>query len=63
MDIHESPFASPSSAEILAAGMVVTVEPGIYLPDKFGVRIEDFVIVKEDDCFNMTEAPKELIIL
>ena len=63
MDIHESPFASPSSAEILAADMVVTVEPGIYLPDKFGVRIEDFVIVKEDGCFNMTESPKELIIL
>ena len=63
MDIHESPFASPSSAEMLASDMVVTVEPGIYLPDKFGVRIEDFVIVKEDGCFNMTKAPKELIIL
>lgn len=63
MDIHESPFASPSSAEMFASDMVVTVEPGIYLPDKFGVRIEDFVIVKEDGCFNMTKAPKELIIL
>ncbi|SDB12776.1 Xaa-Pro aminopeptidase [Ruminococcaceae bacterium FB2012] len=63
MDIHEPPFASPVSKEILAADMVVTVEPGIYLPDKFGVRIEDFVVVREDGCFNMTAAPKELIIL
>ena len=63
MDIHEPPFASPVSKEVLSADMVVTVEPGIYLPDKFGVRIEDFVIVREDGCFNMTNAPKELIIL
>ena len=63
MDIHETPFASPSSAEVLAPDMVVTVEPGIYLPDKFGVRIEDFVVVREEGCFNMTNAPKELIIL
>ena len=63
MDIHEPPFASPVSKEVLAADMVVTVEPGIYLPDKFGVRIEDFVVVREDGCFNMTNAPKELILL
>ncbi len=63
MDIHETPFASPSSKDVLLADMIVTVEPGIYLPDRFGVRIEDFVVVKEDGCFNMTKAPKELIIL
>ena len=63
MDIHEPPFASPSSKEVLASDMVVTVEPGIYLPDRFGVRIEDFVVVREDGCFNMTNAPKELIVL
>ena len=63
MDIHEPPYASPVSKEVLASDMVVTVEPGIYLPDKFGVRIEDFVVVRENGCFNMTNAPKELIIL
>lgn len=63
MEIHEVPYASPSSDEILEADMVVTVEPGIYLPDRFGVRIEDFVVVREDGCFNMTNAPKELIVL
>ena len=63
MDIHELPFASPVSEDILQVDMVVTVEPGIYLPEKFGVRIEDFVVVREDGCFNMTESPKELIVI
>lgn len=63
MDIHETPFASPKSKDVLEENMIVTVEPGIYIPDKFGVRIEDFVIVKKDGCINMTEAPKELIVL
>ena len=63
MEIHEAPTASSSCANILEPDMIVTVEPGIYLPDKFGVRIEDFVIVKENGCENMTKAPKELIIL
>lgn len=63
MDIHEAPTASPRSDEILAADMIVTVEPGIYIPEVFGVRIEDFVVVREDGCFNMTNAPKELIML
>ncbi|MBR1423340.1 MAG: aminopeptidase P family protein [Ruminococcus sp.] len=63
MEIHESPYASPSVADIINEGAVVTVEPGIYLEGKFGVRIEDFVIVTSDGCINMTEAPKELICL
>lgn len=63
MEIHESPTASPRSDEVLLENSIVTVEPGIYLPDKFGVRIEDFVVVKQDGCFNMTNAPKELIVL
>ncbi len=63
MDIHETPFASPKSKDVLLENMIVTVEPGIYIPDKFGVRIEDFVIVKNDGCINMTEAPKQLIVL
>ena len=43
--------------------MVITCEPGIYLPDKFGVRIEDMVLVTADGAKNFTTVPKELIIL
>lgn len=61
MEIHEAPTASPSCKNILCENMIVTVEPGIYLPDEFGVRIEDFVIVRENGCENMTLSPKKLI--
>ena len=61
--IHEAPSLSQSYETPLAAGQVVTVEPGIYLPGRFGVRIEDFVLVTPDGCDNITRSPKELIIL
>ncbi len=63
LEIHETPNSAPSSKHIFKENMIVTDEPGIYLPGEFGVRIEDFVIVKENGCVNMTEAPKSLIIL
>lgn len=63
MNIHETPNASPSSTHIFEENMIVTVEPGIYLPDEFGVRIEDFVIIKQNGCENMTLAKKNLISL
>ena len=63
MEIHETPNAAPSSQHIFKENMIVTVEPGIYLPDEFGVRIEDFVIIKKNGCENMTLAPKNLISL
>ena len=63
VEIHESPYASPSREDILPKNSIVTVEPGIYLEGKFGVRIEDFVVVTENGCINMTKAPKELICL
>lgn len=61
MDIHEAPTASPSCENVLEENMIVTVEPGIYIPDKFGVRIEDFVVVNKDGCQNLTLAPKMLL--
>ena len=63
MEIHEAPTAAPSSTRVLKENMIVTVEPGIYIPGEFGVRIEDFVIVKKDGCENMTLAKKSLISL
>ena len=63
VEIHEFPNLSPRSKEILQIGDVVTVEPGIYLKGRFGVRIEDMVIVKDGGYMNFTEFNKELIIL
>lgn len=62
-EIHESPRFAPRSEDIAKENMVITVEPGIYLPGKFGVRIEDMVRVTKDGCEDLTHAKKELIIL
>lgn len=63
LDIHEFPNLSPLSPDTLEKGNVVTVEPGIYIPEKYGVRIEDFGCVTSDDFMDFTESEKELIIL
>lgn len=63
LEIHEAPNASVRSDMPLPAGSILTAEPGIYLPGKFGVRIEDMLYVIEDGCINLTEAPKTLHIL
>ena len=63
IDVHEMPSLSPNNKSILQIGNVVTVEPGIYIEDKFGVRIEDMVYVTEDGCVDLTTSKKELIIL
>ena len=63
LEIHEFPNASPATQTKLEAGNVVTVEPGIYLSGEFGVRIEDFVVIRENGCENLTKAPKQLLVL
>ncbi len=63
LEIHESPAANTRDETKLAENMVITVEPGIYLPKKFGVRIEDFVAITPNSCNNLTNAPKKLIKL
>ena len=64
LDIHEPPFAGPRGDKPLPAGSVSSAEPGIYLPGRFGVRIEDVMIIRETGAEVITKAPKnELIIL
>ena len=63
IEIHESPNANTREETLLPVGAVVSAEPGIYLPGKFGVRIEDVTILREDGCEILTKSPKELIIL
>ncbi len=63
LEIHESPNASPSENVILPAGAVISAEPGIYIPGRFGVRIEDVLILEEGGCQDITASPKDLIVL
>ncbi len=61
MEIHEGPRLSQRSDAVLEDGNVVTVEPGVYLPGEFGVRIEDLTVVADGGCDILTSLPKELI--
>ena len=63
VEIHEAPNASPANDKPLSAGAVISAEPGIYIPGKLGVRIEDVIRLREEGCENLTKAPKELIVL
>ena len=63
LEIHERPYLSPSSRDVLQEGMVVTVEPGIYIPGFGGVRIEDLVVVTRRGCKNLTTASKSLRVV
>lgn len=64
LEIHEMPSLSKKAGDVkLRAGQIVTDEPGIYLPEKFGVRIEDMLLIQKNGCKNLTKAAKNLIIL
>jgi Xaa-Pro aminopeptidase len=63
LEVHENPRLSQRSDDVLAAGNAVTVEPGIYLPGRLGVRIEDLVIVTDDGCEILSSIGKELIVV
>lgn len=63
LEIHESPNASPSEQSVLPTGAVISAEPGIYLPGRFGVRIEDVLVLREGGCEDITHSPKNLIVL
>lgn len=63
MEIHEEPNCNPNGVTVMQPGMVCSAEPGIYLPGKFGVRIEDVVVFTETGCQNLTQSPKNLIIV
>ena len=63
LEVHEAPRLSRKSDQTLEVGDVVTVEPGVYLPGRFGVRIEDLVTVTDDGCRNLSAFPKELLVV
>ncbi len=63
LEIHEAPTVSFKNENKLLSGQVITIEPGIYLEGKFGVRIEDMVVVTKNGCNNLTKAEKSLIIV
>ncbi len=63
LEVHEAPRLGKTSEDVLAAGDVVTVEPGVYVPGKFGVRIEDLVAIDADGIRNLSTTPKALRIV
>lgn len=63
LEVHEAPRLASNSQDILEDKMVVTVEPGLYFPGQWGIRIEDTVLVKENSCEKLTKMDKKLIII
>jgi Xaa-Pro aminopeptidase len=62
-EVHEEPYLNTKSEAVLELDQPVTIEPGIYLPEKFGVRIEDLAIITEFGIINTVKSPKNLIII
>lgn len=63
VEIHEAPNAAPSNDQPLPLGAAISAEPGIYLPGRFGVRIEDVLVLEENGCLDITLAKKDLLVL
>ena len=63
VEIHEATYLSPKSKDTLVTGNVITDEPGIYIPGRFGVRIEDMALITDSGYELLTRCPKELIVL
>lgn len=63
LEIHEQPNLSPKSEIVLKSNQIVTIEPGVYIEGRFGLRIEDMVCVTENGCNNLTKSEKNLIIV
>ena len=63
LEIHEAPRLGKRSEDVLAANEVVTIEPGVYIPGRFGIRIEDLVVVTDDGHRNLSSLPKALRVV
>jgi len=63
LDVHEAPRIASQSEQVLQKGMTVTIEPGVYIPGQWGVRIEDMALVTEDGCEALTRMPKGFTVL
>ncbi|MEG2633098.1 MAG: aminopeptidase P family protein [Oscillospiraceae bacterium] len=63
IDIHEAPGASRSSCDILSENSIMTIEPGIYIPGEFGVRIEDMVVLKSGGIEDLTHSERKLLVI
>ncbi|HPI91925.1 MAG TPA: aminopeptidase P family protein [Deltaproteobacteria bacterium] len=60
-EVHEAPTVSPLSEDLLEEGMVITIEPGVYMPGRYGIRLEDMVLVTDNSCKRLTNLDKGII--
>ena len=63
METHEMPYINTKNDTYLKENMVIAIEPGIYLPGKYGIRIEDTILVEKNGCTVLTNSPKNYVIL
>lgn len=63
VEVHEQPYLTASSETVLDEGMVFSIEPGIYLPDRFGIRLEEIVILRADGPEILSDLPRDLVTL